>query len=169
MYMLLLVSISRRSSLLPLFHRFHEDCWFNPTQDSFGEEAHHGFDLSKQGLAELERFATQTFDGLVEIEPRQLGRPSSLEFFARLDISVWEYEDERFHYYVNEVSRGVRTCLYGLFGDDLKFADLVEAMVGSFGPFIEHAGTVAWEEIDGKWMAELDRAFRQGAEDRSRI
>lgn len=93
------------------------------------------------------------------MEPRQLGRPSSLDFFARLDISLWEYQEGKFHYYVNEVTRGVTAVLYGLFGEDVGFFDRVDKMVQAFGPYIERMGTVSWDGVDHRWMAELDRVF----------
>jgi hypothetical protein len=64
----------------------------------------------EKGLAELVKFAQDTYHSLLRIEGYN---PSSLEQMCRLDISVMiNPETARFEYFVNEVERGPLICLF---------------------------------------------------------
>lgn len=74
-----------------------------------------------------------------------------------MDISVWQYAEGQFHYYVNEVTRGVATCLFGFFGEEVGFIREVDLMVEHFFRYIERDSGANWGGLDPEWVALLDR------------
>ena len=76
-----------------------EDNVFDPNQGTVEKDIARG---------KLYAFVTNFLDRLTALE----GAKSSLHVFCRVDVSIFVDEDKKVSFYVNEVERGLTTCLW---------------------------------------------------------
>ena len=131
------MTLSRRSLLSSKYlngHRFDRNSR-SPSREVVdrGKELNDvsAFDLNR-GTAE-KQLAREQLAGFVteflEKLARRDGENSGLRVFCRVDVSVFVDEDQRVSLFVNEVERGITTCLFtgsgpsvvGLVGTDLAW------------------------------------------------
>lgn len=121
---------------------------FDPVNTGLSDES------LEKGYQDLVNFATITLSGLIIRERSQLGAHSSLTYFARLDIGVWEYEPNRFDFYVNEVTRGSATGLYCR-GDMEEFTPFIDDLAASLPLWVDHAAPVPTNLIDPLFLTKI--------------
>ena len=107
----------------------------------------------ERGLRELCEFAEKSLEALITMEEQQLEGPTSLSWFVRLDVAVWQYDTDKYCFYVNEVTRGLATGLFtGNVADNAwsMYADLVAMLPGLIDGFSPRPGLqVVGEEEEG--------------------
>jgi hypothetical protein len=89
--------------------------WARQEQDCLGFWLRVGGSRNErdQAKGELYNFIHDTLDALIHVEKKRLRTTvSSLEHFARVDISVIEKPDGSFDYFVNEIERGLATTYF---------------------------------------------------------
>ena len=95
-------------------------------------------DRQAEGLAEFTRFITKQYSALVDLAKEDLGGPTGMELFARLDASVVEVAKHRFELFINEVER---TSGVNLFYDNFPpdGARLIGRLGAAIPSFIKRA------------------------------
>ena len=72
-----------------------------------------GSDLQSQGTKDFETFLKKSFYGLVQQEEKVLqGELSDLRVFCRLDVSIFQDMNGKYHYFINEVEASHGTTLF---------------------------------------------------------
>ncbi|KAI5822284.1 hypothetical protein K523DRAFT_358492 [Schizophyllum commune Tattone D] len=95
------------SSILSQEPPDHNQTWSRQTG------VHHDATELVKGHQELSQFVLDVVKRLAELEKKTFGLThSDLDLFCRVDVGV-VIGKERSHYYVNEVERGLVTCLWG--------------------------------------------------------